>query len=317
MRKVSAILIHGRGDVRLGEVPLAEPSGGEVLVRLAAAPVHPADLNSIEGKYPGVPEAPYVGGREGAGFVEAVGPNVESLKPGDLVLLPTGCWRQAGVWPEKDLVRVHPSLDPEQAALLRINPGTALLLLREFLPLEPGNWVVQNAANSAVGRAVIQLARHFGWRTVNLVRDLSRIDDELRATGDVFVADDEKAQLRQDAPIRLALNAVGGESALRLANALEDGGTVVTYGAMARQPLRIPNGLLIFRDLRFRGFWVSRWSDKASRSEVAAMFAELTELAVAGIIRSKVEATLPLTSYPEALHRAAQSARPGKILLRP
>lgn len=317
-RKARIVTIPATGQVKLDEVELPAPGPEEVLVRMAAAPIHPADLNTIEGKYPGSGQAQLVGGREGSGVVEEVGKAVSTLEPGDIVLLPStqGTWRDAAIYPVEDLVPVPRSVGLEQAALLRINPGTALRMLRDFVPLLPGEWLVQNGANSAVGRAVTQLARHFGWRTVNLVRDPSRLDEDLLASGNVFLADDSAADLHAAAetPLRLGLNAVGGESALRIANALTDGGTLVTYGAMSRQPLRIPNGLLIFRDLHVRGFWMTRWSGHATPHMMQALLSELIGLAATGVIRSEAEAFYPLERFADALAHAGQSRRRGKIL---
>jgi trans-2-enoyl-CoA reductase len=192
-------------------------------------------------------------------------------------------------------------------------------MLRDFVELQPGDFVVQNAGNSAVGRAAIQIAQASGWRTISLVRRASLID-ELKALGADFVfLDDEDAPPRIElaaggAPIRLALNAVGGESALRLANALASGGTIVTYGAMSRQPLRIPNGLLIFKDLRFRGFWITPRRQRATREENTAMFDELFALARRGILRQPAERVYPLDSVHEAIEHAGRSGRAGKIL---
>ena len=149
--------------------------------------------------------------------------------------------------------------------MLKINPMTAWRLLHDYVDLKSGDWLIQNAANSAAGRAVIQIARELGFKTVNVVRREELID-ELRAEGgDVVLVDGEnlrdevKDATTSDAPIRLGLNAVGGSSALRLANCLAPESTMVTFGAMSLQPLKIPNGLLIFKDLRFRGIWINKW----------------------------------------------------------
>jgi len=205
--------------------------------------------------------------------------------------------------------------------MLRINPATALLMLREYVKLQPGEWVIQNAANSAVGRCVIRLARHFGWRTANIVRR-PELEDDLEAEGaDLVVVEgenvaDEVKAATDGAPIRLALNAVGGDSAVRLGGALAPGGVVVTYGAMARQPLRIPNGLLIFQDIAWRGFWVSRWYRNAGAAAAAAVLSELCELAASGVIATPVEAVYPLGEIARAIEHAQRSGRSGKILLR-
>ena len=323
--KVRAIVFHTHGApaevARLEEIEVASPQAGEVFIRTIAAPINPADLNLIEGKYPVRPVLPATPGSEGAGLVQEVGPGVERVQPGDLVLLPRsyGTWREAGLANAEELVVVPRGIDPIQAAMLRINPATAMRMLRDFVELNEGDFVLQNAGNSAVGRAVIQIAHALGLRTISVVRRASLID-ELKADGADFVfLDGEEAPPRitlaaGGAPISLAFNAVGGDSALRLANAVTNGGTIVTYGAMSRQPLRIPNGLLIFKDLRWRGFWITPWSQRATPDERAAMFGALFALAQRGRLKSPVERLYPLDSFAEALAHAQRSERAGKVL---
>jgi mitochondrial enoyl-[acyl-carrier protein] reductase / trans-2-enoyl-CoA reductase len=292
-------------------------------VRVRFAPINPADINVLEGKYPIRPTLPGTPGVEGVGVVEEVGVGVSNFSAGATVLLPHGfgTWREAGNVPAADLVPVPVSVPLEQAAMLRINPATALLLMREFVDLQPGEWIIQNAANSAVGRCVIRLARHFGWRTVNVVRRAELVEELQSKGADVVLVDGEQigAELKAatgGAPLRLALNAVGGESAVRLGSALAPGGVVVTYGAMARQPLRIPNGLLIFQDIAWRGFWVSRWYRNAAAGDAAAVLAELCALAASGVIATPVEAVYPLEEIAGAIEHAQRSGRSGKVILR-
>ena len=325
MSKVMAIVFHAHGapgEVAHPEkIEIAELRADEARVRLLAAPINPADLNVIEGTYPIRPALPGVPGVEGAGLVEATGAAVTKVRAGDRVLLPHGygTWREAGVVNAESLVVVPPGIAPEQAAMLKINPATALRMLRDFVELPPGGWVLQNAANSAVGRAVIRLAQASGWRTVNVVRRAELIDELLAEGADVVLVDGEDlpaqiAAATGGAAVPLALNAVGGDSADRLARALAPGGTIVTYGAMSRQPLRIPNGLLIFKDLRWRGFWISQWYRNSSADACRGMFAELFDLLQRGVIHAPVERVYPLAEAAAALAHAAQAGRSGKIL---
>ena len=293
-------------------VELPAPGPGEVRVRVLYSPINPADVNVLQGRYPRQPTLPGTPGVEGVGELES----------GERVLLPGGWgnWRSEGNVKADALIPLPVGLDAMQAAMLRINPPTALRMLRDFVPLQSGEWIVQNAANSGVGRCVIQLAKHYGWRTVNVVRR-AELAPELFALGaDIVLLEgsDLAAQIKADtgdAPIRLALNAVGGESALSLAKTLTDGGVLVTYGAMAMQPLRVPNGLLIFRDIAWRGFWVTRWYERTTPAEHAAMFAELCTLVAAGKLLVPVEAVYPLDQIGAALEHAQQSQRTGKVLL--
>jgi trans-2-enoyl-CoA reductase len=297
------------------------PAGDEVIVQMRAAPINPADLNAIEGKYPARPPLPATPGFEGAGVVLELGADVTAVAKGAMVLLPhnIGTWREALAVRAEELVVVPPDIEPMQAAMLKINPITAWRLLHGYVELQEGDWVIQNAANSAAGRAMIQIARERGFKTVNIVRREELIDELKAEGGDVVLLDNEK--LRDEvkaatggAPIRLALNAVGGESALRLANCLAPDGTMVTYGAMSLQPLRIPNGLLIFKNLNFRGIWINKWYDNATPDERLATFQPLFEMAKRGLLRTKVEKSYPLSEAKAAVTHAAQSKRSGKIV---
>ena len=307
--------------LRVETRPWPEAQAGQAIVQMRAAPINPADLNAIEGKYPVRPALPATPGMEGAGVITELGASVADLRVGDLVILPhnLGTWREAAAIKANDLVVVPPGIEPAQAAMLKINPMTAWRLLHDYEHLEAGEWLIQNAANSAAGRAVIQIARQLGYKTINVVRRAELLE-ELRAEGgDIVLLDGEK--LRDEvkaatggAPIRLGLNAVGGENALRLANTLAPSATLVTYGAMSLQPLKIPNGLLIFKDLRFRGIWINKWYDSATMEERMAAFRPLFAMAQRGLLRTKVEKTYALKEVKAAVAHAAQGKRSGKVI---
>lgn len=326
MRKVNAIVIRGFGApadvIRIEEQTLPEPGPRELLVEMRAAPINPVDLNVLEGKYPVLPDLPGVPGSEGAGIVTQTGAAVSEFAIGDQVMLAnrTGSWREACVVEVDDLIAVPAAIPPAQAAMLKINPATAWRMLHDFVTLRPGDWVIQNAANSGVGRAVIQIAARLGIQTLNIVRRQELEAELLRegATAVLVETDNLRDRIKAIAgpKFQLALNAVGGESALQIANALAPGGTIVTYGAMGRQPLRIPNGLLIFKDLRWRGFWVTQWYAEASRGARDAMFAQLFEMAEQGILKTQVQAEYPITEARAAIQLAQQGSRAGKVLFR-
>jgi len=314
---------HGKpGDVlQFRTEAWPQPTADEVVVAMRAAPVNPADINAIEGKYPAKREVPATPGFEGAGVVVEVGANVSTITQGALVMLPhnIGTWREAVAVRANDLVAVPPEIDPAQAAMLKINPLTAWRLLHDYVDLARGNWLIQNAANSAAGRAVIAIGRELGFKTVNVVRRAELID-ELRAEGgDVVLVDGEK--LRDEvkmatgsAAIRLGLNSVGGDSALGLSNCLAFGGTLVSFGSMSMQPLKIPTGLLIFKDLRYRGIWINHWYDNATMAERMAAFNPLFDMAKRGLLKAKVEKVYAIDDAKAAVVHAAQPKRSGKII---
>ncbi len=315
--------LHGNPPdvLRVETQPWPKAAADEAIVQMRAAPINPADLNAIEGKYPIRPQLPATPGFEGAGVVVDVGADAKTITAGALVILPhnAGTWRDALSVKANELVAVPPEIEPIHAAMLKINPMTAWRLLHDYVDLKSGDWLIQNAANSAAGRAVIQIAHDLGYKTVNVVRRPELID-ELRAEGgDVVLVDGEN--LREEvknatsgAPIRLALNAVGGDSALRLANTLAPGSTMVTFGAMGLQPLKIPNGLLLFKDLRFRGIWINKWYDNATMAERLEAFQQLFDMAKRGLLKTKVDRAYPLTEAKAAVTHAAQGKRSGKII---
>jgi len=307
--------------VQIVEFPWPKPAANEVIVRMLAAPINPADLNSIEGKYPIRPTLPATPGMEGAGVVAELGSEVRNLAVGTMVILPhgLGTWREACVVAAEKVVTVPTGIEPIQAATLKVNPITAWRMLHDFVPLRRGDWVIQNAANSAAGRCVIQIAHELGYRTVNIVRRPEMIE-ELRAEGGDVVLIDGDA-LREDveaatqrAPIRLALNAVGGEEAVRMTKTLASDSTIVTYGAMSLKPMCIPNGTLIFKNLRFTGFWVNKWYDSATANQRAETFGPIFQMAQRGLLRTAVEKTYALTDAKAAIVHASRPKRSGKIL---
>lgn len=295
------------------------PTAGEALVRIIAAPINPADLNTIEGTYGVKLDLPATPGVEGCG--EVLVSNDPSLSPGDRVMF----LRRADTWAThttvaaSSLFKLPPDLDPLQAAMLKVNPATAWQLLHHIEAAAKGEWIVQNAGNSAVARCVIQLARDLGIRTVSFVRRAELIEELLALGGDHVCLDDDNglatAKLALGgANAALAFNAVGGDSALRLMKLLRESGTHITYGAMGRKPLTLPNGLLIFRDIRVRGLWVTRWVENAPPAEVASVYENLAARVASGSLLQSIDCTFPLSEFQQALSRLDAPEREGKVL---
>ena len=306
--------------LRVERFPSRTLAPGEVRVGMLFAPVNPADLNVIHGTYGELPELPTTIGNEGCGVVLDAGEGA-GFHEGDMVMpLCGGTWTSEMVVSAEALVRLPDGIAPVQAAMLGVTPATAWLMLHGFRSLASGDWVVQNAANSGVGRAVIGFARQLGLRTLNVVRREELVEELLGLGADVVVT--EELDLRAGVETlcggkrpALALNAVGGASALNLANALADGGVHVTYGGMGRQPLKVPNGLLIFRGLEFRGFWLRRWRESAPLPEVRALYEKLAGLLRTGVFSTPVGRIYPLAEVADAVAAAASGGVGGKVML--
>jgi NADPH:quinone reductase-like Zn-dependent oxidoreductase len=223
----------------------AAPSPGQALIGVEFSPIDLSDLLVVSGAYPFRPSLPSVIGNEGVGRILAVGPGVNNVAVGDRVLTPLYglAWAERIVVPAAGLFALPADVDPQQLAMLTINPPTAGLLLSEFVDLSAGDWVVQNAANSGVGRAAIAFAKARGFKTINLVRRTELIDELKALGGDLVIVDTpEGLNLAKDAlgaaGPRLAIDGVGGPSATTLINLLGRDGTLLAYARWARRPLR-------------------------------------------------------------------------------
>ncbi|MBK1883070.1 2-enoyl thioester reductase domain-containing protein [Luteolibacter pohnpeiensis] len=320
------IILKQLGDpaevLELESFEIPKPAAGEVLVRMLAAPINPADLNTIEGTYGIKLDLPATPGIEGSGVVEIS--ESPDFKPGDEVLFlrRAGTWATHTVMPASSLFKLPKDIDPIQAAMLKVNPATAWRLLNGFGQLKPGDWIVQNAANSGVGRCVIQLAASLGVRTISFLRRPELIK-ELQGLGADHVFLDDKdghaaaKEVLGGANAALAFNAVGGDSALGLMKLIREGGSHITYGAMGRKPLTVPNGLLIFKDIHIRGLWITRWLDQADDAEAHRLYFDLSGRLMAGTVRQAVDATFPLERHADAIARLNAPDRQGKVLFIP
>jgi len=324
--EINALRYHEFGApaevLSLEKIEQAEPAAGEALVALRAGVAHPSDLGLIAGTYGKRRELPAVAGREGVGEVLAVGAGVQRLQPGDRVRMPEeAVFQEAVSWPADDLEIAPKDLPLEQGAMAFINPPTAYRLLADFAELETGDWVIQNAANSAVGQCVIALAKERGLRTINVVRDVDRWEAPLRELGaDAVVADDAdfhqsiEALTGGDKP-RLGLNSIGGESVVKVIRSMGTSGVVVTFGGMVGDKVRFPTRNLIFDDVRLRGFWMDRWVRTHDAPERGAMQHAVHELMRKGVFRMSIAERFPLHEGKAAFEAAAKGGRDGKILI--
>lgn len=283
---------------------LPHPAAGAVNVQVMLAPVNPSDINVVEGVYPArpapthalapghaLPEPLFVAGNEGLARVTAVGPGVQGLAEGDCVVMAgqqLGTWASARSLAAEDVVKVPPAVSEVNAATMTVNPPTAYNMLHDFVKLEEGDWVMQNGANSAVGQAVIQIAAREGIKTLNFVRNRDNLDtlkEQLKSLGatEVLTYDelnDKKLRervrtLTGGKEIRLLLNCVSGPATTHMVRLLGADAHLVSYGAMSKQPLALPTGAFIFKNLACHGFWQSRWYAQHSRAEREALLAKI------------------------------------------
>lgn len=308
----------------LGDSPVPQPDAGQVRVKTILSPIHNHDLWTVHGKYGYKPELPAIGGTEAVGIVDALGERVEGIAIGQRVAVASvhGTWAEYFLAPAQGLVPVPEIIADEVAAQLIAMPFSAISLL-DFLHVERGDWIIQNTANGAVGKTVAMLAKARGVHTVNLVRRDAGVD-ELAVLGidhGVSTAkegwQDRVRTLVGDAPIRAAIDSIGGKASAELLSLLGEEGLLVSFGTMTGEPMQIASGDLIFKQVTVKGFWGSKIGAAIPATTKRELIGELLRLAAAGELKLPVEAVYDFVDAAKAAAANAQPGRKGKVLLRP
>ena len=292
------------------------PGPHEVLLSVEVSPLNKHDLLVVSGML-ARPPLPHIPGAEGVARVLATGSEVDGLQVGDLVVLPlySGAWRERLVVPADGLFALPAGGDIEQYSMLGSNPPTAGLMLSECTPLQPGDWVVQNAANSGVGRSLIVLAKRRGLKTINLVRNDATFDELKAAGADVVHVDDDDAvgdvrAVIGDARVALAVDSVGGPGVARLLGLLSEGGWLVSYSWARDEPMWVDTPILVAKHITVRGFFVG---DFDYRDKVVPVIREVAPLVADGSLTVPVGAVYPLEQISDAVQHLLHG---GKILLK-
>ncbi|MGJ8672829.1 MDR family NADPH-dependent oxidoreductase [Rubritalea sp.] len=305
---------------QLEDISLPAVGEGQLKLKMLVAPINPADLNFIQGNYGVKPELPASPGIEGC--AEVLESRAVGFQTGDKVIFVerVGTWQSQLVCDSSKTLRIPSEIAPEQAAMLKVNPATAWMVLHGYADLRAGDWVIQNAANSGVGQCLIQIAKEMGLKTLNTVRR-DGLEVQLKALGADHVLLDEKDLVEKVREIcgenlpKLASNAVGGDSALRQMDALAEHGTQVTFGAMSMRSLKVPNKFLIFKGISLRGLWVTKWIADSPREEVANVYQELAQMVIDGKLTQAIDTLYKPADIHQALSHAQQGERNGKVLI--
>uniref|UniRef100_UPI00398EA481 enoyl-[acyl-carrier-protein] reductase, mitochondrial isoform X2 n=1 Tax=Pristiophorus japonicus TaxID=55135 RepID=UPI00398EA481 len=330
--RCEALVYHKHGEalrvIQLENLELPQLGDSDIRAQMLAAPINPSDINMVQGTYPILPDLPAVGGNEGVGQVLDVGSKVTDVKPGDWVIpsdAGLGTWRMEAVGNMNGFVKVPNNIPLLCAATLGVNPCTAYRMLCDFETLKPGDSVIQNAANSGVGQAAIQIAKAMGLLTINIIRDrpdLQQLTNSLKSMGADYVITEEalrkpemKELFKKVPRPRLALNGVGGKSATEILRHLEKGGTIVTYGGMAKQPVTVPVSALIFKDVKIRGFWVTQWKRSHRHDLLQEMISQLCDFIQAGKLRAPICTEVHFQDYQTALKTATTPFISSKQIL--
>ncbi|WP_191870895.1 zinc-dependent alcohol dehydrogenase family protein [Streptomyces filipinensis] len=340
MRALVAAEVGEPADVlRLETRPVPTPQAGQALIRVKATPVHASDLHVLRGRYGFAPEFPAVGGHmECVGRIEALGPDTGRVKTGERVVVAAvpavpgpqvaGTWQEFLVADTRRLLPVPDRLSDSSACQLAVNPLTALLLVTRELDVQPGEWLLQTAAGSTVGRLVIQLSRHLGVRTINVVRRRDAVEEITMLGGDQVVCTEDEdllqrvAELAGPAGVRKAIDCVAGPVGAQVSQALAPGGQVVVYGALSTHRQTDPAALtiplqarsLIYETKAVRGFWLNRWFGTASPEDALQALARVRGLVADEVLSIPQGRPFPLERFAEAVSLAETPAHGTKPL---
>lgn len=311
--------------MEVADVTTPDPSPGQVLVKTIMSPIHNHDLWTVRGDYGYKPNLPgAIGGSEAVGMITDVGAGVDENMIGQRIVAAGvhGTWAEYFVAPATGVMPLPPQITDVLGAQLIAMPFSAIALL-ETLNLQAGDWIVQTAANGAVGKIVAVLAKSRGLNLLNLVRRPEAVA-ELQALGCEHVLSTGVAGWKQEAQAiigeagaRAAIDSVGGQVATDLTELLGDNGELVIFGTATGEPLALNSGLMIFKHLTVKGFWASKVGAEMSDDVRLRLMTELVGLAMAGKLALNDGGIYPFEDVKSAVAAASTAGRAGKVMLRP
>ncbi len=310
--------------LQVRDVPRPTPGSGEILVRMIASPVNPSDIAFISGKYGLQPTYPATPGFEGVGVVEATGGGLlgRYLRGKRVVVLNsrTGNWAEYAVAPARQCFPVPSDIPDDQAATFFVNPATAVAITRHVIRLPVGAWLLQTAAGSALGRMVIRLGYHHGFRTINVVRRIEQVGELKQLGADEVLTEAEFTEERvkvitKGAGVPFAMDPVGGATGTRAIQCLATGGRAILFGMLSGEPVSVEPRFLITGSKRVEGFWLTDWAKGRSIVQKLRFIRELRQHYRAGATTSEIGARFPLDRVAEAVQTAEAPGKSGKVLL--
>ncbi len=315
--------------LELFDEPAPVPGDDDVLVTLTACAIHPSDLMNVRGLYGRPPSLPFVPGNDAAGVVAALGKNVKHFTVGERVMLLLGAtggrgtWREQVAVPARMLVKTPASLSDDQAGALWVNCLSIWVMAVDLLDLKSGDVLLQTAAGSQLGRAMVQLAKLRGFTLINVVRRSEQVKEletlgakNVIATADGPLAERVKAIVGK-AGLRWAIDAVGGETGQQVLESLSAGGTMISFGALDGAPISVNPGLVLFKELTLRGFWLTRWLQSVPVEKLRAVVDTIVGHAAKGELTPAIDQRFPLSAVREAVIRAETAGRMGSVVLTP
>jgi NADPH:quinone reductase-like Zn-dependent oxidoreductase len=304
-------------NIEVDDVPIPTIANDEVLIKMLAAPINPTDLLLITNRHIFEPKLPSPVGMEAVGKIIEKGKDVSGVNIGDIVALPYGGnWSEYVNKKESDFFVLPDDLDIIQASMFSINPFTAIGLLEG---LKDGDWLLQNAANSAIGQMIISIAAKKGINTINIVRKESYAR-ALYDLGANCVIDNDEAlqqQIKEATGGKLvnrALDAIAGNATGKLYDCITDNGELWCYGLLASDDIILPATKIVFGNVVIKGYSRLKIFRNRTKEEIKLLVDEISSYIRDGVISTPVQQVFPITEAKQAVKLANEEGRQGKIV---
>ena len=335
MRTMRSVVADTMGEpsevLHLQTRPIPEPGPGQVRIRVVAVPVEASDLHTVRGRYGFTPDFPTVPGIECIGVIDQLGRGTDGLAVEQRVITigVRGTWQEYVVADAERVLPVPANMSNSTAAQILSNPLTAVILTGDELDVRPDEWLLQTAAGSIVGQSVIQLGAHVGFKTLNVVRRRSAVEDILALGGTAVICTEDEnlrervAEITGDDGVSKAIDCVSGQVGADVSRALAPHGELVVYGALSTHRQTDPEKLtipifarsLIYETKTVRGFWLFRWFNETPKDRMAAAIDRTLQLADSGALRVPEGQPIPVEKFSKAVYLAEAPAHGGKPLL--
>lgn len=331
---MQAVVFDQTGDpqtvLQTRDVERRQPARGEVSLRMLASPVNPSDLMFVRGEYTLKPVPPAIPGFEGVGVVESSGGGLLGrFMVGKRVAVLNrsgGNWAEQTVLPARGVIPLPSWLSLDQAATYFVNPASALVMTRHVLNVPAGQWLLQTAAGSALGKMVVRLGQRFGFRTLCVVRRLEQAAELQQLGADAVVVFDPDRDDASEFVVKVrditggqgvpfAIDPVGGATGSLVVKCLGRGARMLVFGTLSGSAMTLSPRDLMSLNATISGFWLGNYMDSLKLFAKLKLVRQISGLLQAGVLGSDVGQRFELSAIKDAVAAAQQPGRSGKVLL--
>jgi NADPH:quinone reductase-like Zn-dependent oxidoreductase len=305
--------------LKLEEAAMPTPKPHEVRIRVTARNINPSDIMFVRGMYGITPKLPSSAGFEAAGIVETADAENKIPFGTRVIFTAIGTWKEFVCVPAAMVIPTPAGITDEVACQAFVNPLTAYGML-EKSGLKAGEWLLVTAGASAFGKLVIQLGKKKGIKIACTVRR-----DEQKALLEEMGADllinTEKEKLQKvimektETGVSVVFDAVGGTLGARALASMKPGGRMMVFGLLSLENIPLNSGLLIFKDLKVEGFWLTTWMESLTHEERNTAFKTVFGMLLSQQMKVDVDAVYPLEQFADAIQAYETGGRNGKIIL--